>query len=136
MLTNYVSHINEQQKLSPYKIVESGILTLSLGGVEVPMLTITNFKDKIPIIKKKIVIITGRIHPGETNGSFIVHSLIRWLLSTDKIANELRKRIVFKIIPMLNPDGVIVGNNRTSFIGKDVNRCFISPNAKLTPEPF
>jgi murein tripeptide amidase MpaA len=40
------------------------------------------------------------------------------------MANELRKRVIFKIVPMLNPDGVIVGNNRTSFIGKDVNRCF------------
>ena len=35
---------------------------------------------------------------------------------------------------MLNIDGVIVGNNRTSFIGRDVNRCFIQPNPKLTPE--
>jgi cytosolic carboxypeptidase protein 2/3 len=31
---------------------------------------------------------------------------------------------VFYIVPMLNPDGVIVGNYRTSYSGKDLNRQF------------
>jgi murein tripeptide amidase MpaA len=30
---------------------------------------------------------------------------------------ELRKRVVFKIVPMINPDGVICGNYRTSMVG-------------------
>ncbi|KOX78681.1 Cytosolic carboxypeptidase NnaD [Melipona quadrifasciata] len=34
----------------------------------------------------------------------------------------LRERFVFKLVPMLNPDGVIVGNNRCSLSGKDLNR--------------
>ena len=37
-------------------------------------------------------------------------------------AIELRKRIIFKVIPMTNPDGVIVGNYRTSLCGNDLNR--------------
>ena len=37
-------------------------------------------------------------------------------------ARELRKRCVFKIIPMVNTDGVIVGNYRTCFSGNDLNR--------------
>lgn len=35
---------------------------------------------------------------------------------------ELRERFIFKLVPMLNPDGVIVGNNRCSLSGKDLNR--------------
>lgn len=34
----------------------------------------------------------------------------------------LRDTFVFKIVPMLNPDGVIVGNYRCSLTGRDLNR--------------
>jgi murein tripeptide amidase MpaA len=34
----------------------------------------------------------------------------------------MRKNVIFKIIPMLNPDGVILGNYRTGAFGKDFNR--------------
>ena len=30
--------------------------------------------------------------------------------------------MIFKIVPMLNPDGVILGNTRTGVAGKDLNR--------------
>jgi murein tripeptide amidase MpaA len=39
-------------------------------------------------------------------------------------AREIRKQAVFKIIPMINPDGVVFGNYRTSLSGKDLNRQF------------
>ena len=34
----------------------------------------------------------------------------------------LRDAFIFKIVPMLNPDGVIVGNYRCSLAGRDLNR--------------
>jgi murein tripeptide amidase MpaA len=34
----------------------------------------------------------------------------------------MRDTFVFKIIPMLNPDGVIIGNYRCSLTGRDLNR--------------
>lgn len=46
--------------------------------------------------------------------------LIEYLLSKDSI--YLRNNIIFKIIPMINPDGVILGNYRTGFAGIDLNR--------------
>jgi len=33
--------------------------------------------------------------------------------------------LTFKIVPMINVDGVIGGNYRTSFIGKDLNRLYL-----------
>lgn len=39
-----------------------------------------------------------------------------------KEAVDLRKRMNFFVVPMLNPDGVIMGNSRTSAAGKDLNR--------------
>lgn len=39
----------------------------------------------------------------------------------------------FVIIPMMNPDGVVAGNFRTSLLGKDLNRLFKSKDTTLTP---
>ena len=38
------------------------------------------------------------------------------------------------IIPMMNPDGVVLGNSRTGAAGKDLNREFRSKNKFLFPE--
>lgn len=42
--------------------------------------------------------------------------------------------VIFKIIPMINPDGVIIGNTRTSFAGKDLNRVFSKKTKFVFPE--
>ena len=83
---------------------------------------------------KKYIIISARVHPGESNSSYIMQGFLKFITSaTDVSAIELRKRIIFKVIPMTNPDGVIVGNYRTSLCGSDLNRQFIAPNIKLHP---
>ena len=65
--------------------------------------------------KVKVVFMMARVHPGETPSSFVVQGLLDFLVSSHDIAASLREHIVFKIIPMLNPDGVFLGNQR-SFI--------------------
>jgi murein tripeptide amidase MpaA len=85
------------------------------------MLTITNFDDP-EWQKKRIVYIQGRLHPGETASSWIIHGLISFLISRSRVSSELRKRLIFKIVPMCNPDGVIIGNTRTTLMGRDMNR--------------
>ena len=62
------------------------------------------------------------MHPGESNSSFVMEGLIQFLVSNDTTAVVLRDRYVFKIVPMLNPDGVIIGNYRCSLSGHDLNR--------------
>lgn len=62
--------------------------------------------------KRKIVIITARVHPGETPSSYVCQGLIEFLVSPHPVAKVLRENITFKIIPMLNPDGVYLGNYR------------------------
>ena len=60
----------------------------------------------------KVVFIMARVHPGETPASFVVQGLIDFLVSSHDIAASLREHIIFKIVPMLNPDGVFLGNQR------------------------
>jgi hypothetical protein len=105
-------------------------LCKSLSGVDVPLLTITNLASEEP---KKVVVMTARVHPGETPASWMMEGVLRFLVSGNKKACELRDRLIFKIVPMLNPDGVIVGNYRTSFSGNDLNRKYQNPDPRLHP---
>lgn len=72
--------------------------------------------------KIRVIFILARAHPGESPASFVVQGLIEFLIGNHPIASVLRENFVFKIIPMLNPDGVFLGNNRCNLIGQDLNR--------------
>lgn len=99
------------------------------------MLIITNFQSSQDhIAKRKCIILTGRVHPGESNSSFVMEGLIKYLVSNDNTAVTLRDRYVFKVVPMLNPDGVIIGNYRCSLSGHDLNRQYVNPSPKFFPE--
>lgn len=82
---------------------------------------------------KKFVYLTSRVHPGETNSQYMIQGCIEFLLSNDPIAVELRTNFIFKVIPILNPDGVIHGNYRASMIGVDLNRRWKNPSRFLHP---
>ena len=84
---------------------------------------------------RKGVVLTARIHPGESNSSFVMKGILEFLTSEDNVeADLLRKNFVFKIVPMINVDGVIYGNYRTSLSGIDLNRTWKRPNPVLFPE--
>lgn len=83
--------------------------------------------------EKKAVVITGRVHPGEVPGSWMMKGLIDFLLSDTEEARMLRRHYVFRIIPMLNPDGVVYGNYRCNLLGYDLNRQWKRPDRVLQP---
>lgn len=66
--------------------------------------------------------LTARVHPGETPASWMMKGCLDFLTGDSGPAKELRDKFIFKLVPMLNPDGVIVGNNRCSLAAKDLNR--------------
>ncbi|KAK9890167.1 hypothetical protein WA026_008972 [Henosepilachna vigintioctopunctata] len=72
--------------------------------------------------KKRIVAVMARIHPGESPSSFVCQGLLEILISSSSLATALREHIAFKIMPMMNPDGVFVGNYRSDILGVDLNR--------------
>ncbi|CAK72384.1 unnamed protein product (macronuclear) [Paramecium tetraurelia] len=126
-------HKKSKQYLTKHK------LTTTLTGLVLPLLVIT---EKNSNKNKKIIIITARIHPSETCSSFMMQGVIQFLLSESFMASYLRKKQTFliilkyrfKIIPMLNPDGVIVGNFRNGLSGVDLNRQFLETDLTLLPE--
>ncbi len=46
-----------------------------------------------------------------------MRGLLDFLASDDVRAVETRSKTIFKVVPMLNPDGVVLGNYRTSLAG-------------------
>jgi len=88
------------------------------AGNAVDMIIITNFiSSETEIATWKAVIVTSWVHPGETNSSFIMQGMIKFMISDDPDAVKLWDFYVFKFVPMLNPDGVILGNYRASLTG-------------------
>lgn len=65
-----------------------------------------------------------------------MHGFIEFILGHSKEAERLREKFIFKIIPMLNVDGVRYGNYRTSLLGVDLNRRWINPHKLLHPTIF
>lgn len=55
------------------------------------------------------VFLSARVHPGETNASWVMKGTLEYLMSNNPTAQSLRESYIFKIVPMLNPDGVING---------------------------
>ena len=82
---------------------------------------------------KKHIFITSRVHPGETQASWMIEGVIRFLLSDHPEAVEVRDKFVIKVVPMLNPDGVIYGNYRVNLLGVDLNRRWKKPSKFLHP---
>lgn len=61
--------------------------------------------------------------------------IMEFLLSEDNLEAEvLRKNFVFKIVPMVNVDGVMYGNYRCSLSGFDLNRTWKRVEPVLFPE--
>ncbi|XP_050812674.1 cytosolic carboxypeptidase 2 isoform X4 [Gopherus flavomarginatus] len=99
------------------------VLCSSLAGNTVYLLTITSpSQNPTATAAKKAVVLSARVHPGETNGSWVMRGFLDFILSDSPDAQLLRELFIFKVVPMLNPDGVIVGNYRCSLAGRDLNR--------------
>ena len=82
---------------------------------------------------KSGIVLMGRVHCGETVGSYMIQGAIDFLVSNAPGARFLRKNSVIRIVPMLNPDGVRYGSFRTSLLGVDLNRRWSKPSKLLHP---
>lgn len=85
-------------------------------------LEISEFKFDQYKDRKKSIVLTSRVHPGESMVSYLIENMIDYLIGNSVEAKILRENFIFFIVPMLNIDGVINGNYRCNLSGVDLNR--------------
>ena len=114
--------------------IKFSTLNKTICGNPLDILYISNFTSPHSVINaRQSIIFTARVHPGETSGSYVIESVINNLLNNSEQSNNLLDKYIFKIIPMLNPDGVIHGHYRNNILGKDLNRMWKDPRDNVTP---
>lgn len=106
-------------------------LCTTIGGCVCELLTLTSSKPGRE--RRKAVVLTARVHPGETVGSWMLKGVLDFLTSGCAVAELLLDKCVFKVVPCLNPDGVVQGNYRCSLAGADLNRKYAAPSSVLHP---
>ncbi|KAM6992169.1 cytosolic carboxypeptidase-like protein 5 [Tautogolabrus adspersus] len=133
------------------------LLCESLDGNRVDLLTVTNCsgiqEEREPCLPKlfpdtntprphrfpgkRVFFLSSRVHPGETPSSFVFNGFLHFILRRDDPrAHVLRNMFVFKLIPMLNPDGVVRGHYRTDSRGVNLNRQYLNPSPELHPSIY
>ncbi|XP_032441840.1 cytosolic carboxypeptidase-like protein 5 isoform X3 [Xiphophorus hellerii] len=133
------------------------LLCNSLDGNRVDLLTVTNCagmwderETRLPKLfpdtntprahrfpDKRVFFLSSRVHPGETPSSFVFNGFLNFILRRDDPrAHTLRSMFVFKLIPILNPDGVVRGHYRTDSRGVNLNRQYLNPNPELHPSIY
>lgn len=59
-------------------------LCKTLAGNDCDMIIVTNFSSAAEdIAERSAIVLTSRVHPGESNSSFIMEGLIDYLISDD-----------------------------------------------------
>jgi hypothetical protein len=64
----------------------------------------------------------------------MMHGTLEYLVKEEDGAKYLRDNFVFEIVAILNPNCVIVGNQRCSLSILDLNRQWINPSQKVCHE--
>ena len=90
-----------------------------------------------PAADKKSCWIIARQHPGETMAEWWVEGFLdRMTDPEDPVARALLERVVFYVVPSMNPDGGVRGHLRCNAKGVNLNRAWKEPDETESPEVY
>jgi zinc carboxypeptidase/carboxypeptidase M14-like protein len=98
------------------------------------MLLLTITDESEPDTQKKVIWLMFRQHSWEAGSSWAGEGALRFLLSADLVALQMRRTAIFKIFPLCDPDGVARGGVRFNAHGFDLNRNWDAVDETKMPE--
>jgi len=98
------------------------------------MLLLTITDESEPAKQKKVIWLMFRQHSWEAGSSWAGEGALRFLLSADPVAVQMRRTAIFKIFPLCDPDGVARGGVRFNANGFDLNRNWDAVDETKMPE--
>jgi hypothetical protein len=119
-----------QPAFSPF--IEEEVIGTSVQGRPIRMITLTD--ESVPLTGKKRAWVHTAVHPSENTAYFNVEGMLDFLLSNDPYARQIRRDVVLTIVPMANPDGVALGNYRTTSLSVNLENEFYAPYNSEVPE--
>jgi hypothetical protein len=92
----------------------------SVRGRKLRLVTVTD--PVTPDAGKAVVWLIARQHAWEAGTSWVAEGALRWITSQAPEARELRKRLILRVVPTMDPDGCADGKVRFNANGFDLNR--------------
>lgn len=109
--------------------VDTAVLTYSEAGLPIPLLTIRQPGYIKPNDKRELLWIVARQHAFETPSSYFLEGLVDFLSGFEPEAITMRKRVITKVVPMLDVDQVLAGGSGKNQLPVDINRDY-GPNPR------
>ena len=97
-------------------------LCLTFLGKECPVIYIEEASRRTTLVTPKTIVVMARLHPAETLSSYILEYMVKSLLTPEPEFEWLLQHFNWVFVPMMNVDGVVVGNARMDANGYDLNK--------------
>ncbi len=108
------------REIRPHPAVKVSEIGKSVEGR--PLYVVDVDEPGAPKDGRPVVWFVARQHAFEAGGSWALEGMLRFLTSPGPDAQAIRRKLRFRICPMLNPDGVVRGGTRFNARGVDLNR--------------
>ncbi len=129
---SYERHLDLIHQAQLADNVKLEILGKTIEGRDIEMLIIGT-----PRRNKKVIWVIARQHPGESMAEWFIEGFLERLLDpNDAVSKKLLEDAYFCVVPNMNVDGSIAGNLRSSASGANLNREWLKPTKKNSPEVF
>lgn len=98
------------------------------------LLTIQDADSPVAPGDKKVYWFVARQHPMEPMGSYAIKGVVDFLIGGSDEAKLMRRSSIFKIVPMMNPDGASLGYTTSNTEWCNLNREWESEGPNATTE--